>query len=281
MPLPALQPYLPNLQHPSTRTTLAATATALTILLLPRLLARAIRSYNGFLALGPGGIPHNLFGWLAQACLRPFVRSDLSDPSHYSHPPVLAASGPLAGSSFLGSSPLPERRGAPPVVPGYVAPQRQVTERADAETGVRMQAFVGAVAGENQGLLEVAPSGLEGQWMPALWLRGAPGRRRGSVPGFLGMTKGEIVHVHAEGSTHVTLSPADAAEVLRKGWGLRHPMSGVRGWLPWSYVLVYAPRDREEFEVWMRLVVASCSFVVSSADGQAKEIKYVWEDSEW
>jgi len=36
--------------------------------------------------------------------------------------------------------------------------------------------------------------------------------------------------------------------------------------LPWSYVLLYAPRDDDEFEVWKRLAVASCRFVSGGKD---------------
>jgi hypothetical protein len=31
--------------------------------------------------------------------------------------------------------------------------------------------------------------------------------------------------------------------------------------LPWSYIMVYAPRDDDEYEVWKRFVVAGCRFV--------------------
>jgi hypothetical protein len=39
----------------------------------------------------------------------------------------------------------------------------------------------------------------------------------------------------------------------------RHPLSGVL--MPWGYVMLYAPRDDDELEVWKRLVVAGCRFV--------------------
>ena len=84
--------------------------------------------------------------------------------------------------------------------------------------------------------------------------------------------RGEIAHVHHEGSTHVCLSLPDAAEVVRKGWGERHRMSGVRGILPWGYVLVYAPREgkegkegESEWEVWKAVVVAAARVVARSA----------------
>jgi hypothetical protein len=36
--------------------------------------------------------------------------------------------------------------------------------------------------------------------------------------------------------------------------------------LPWSYIMLYAPRDDEDFEVWTRLVVAGCRFVSGGRD---------------
>jgi hypothetical protein len=34
----------------------------------------------------------------------------------------------------------------------------------------------------------------------------------------MGMAKREIVHVHGEGSSHVTVSLVDAEEAVAKGW---------------------------------------------------------------
>lgn len=69
--------------------------------------------------------------------------------------------------------------------------------------------------------------------------------------------------------------------LLRQGFGAgfgadvrtraeRHPLSGVGRLLPWSYVMVYAPRDDEEFQVWAKMAVAGCRFVSGG-----KEIKLV------
>lgn len=41
--------------------------------------------------------------------------------------------------------------------------------------------------------------------------------------------------------------------------------------LPWSYVMVYAPRDDHEYEVWKNLVVAGCRFV--SGGGEIKTVE--------
>jgi hypothetical protein len=36
--------------------------------------------------------------------------------------------------------------------------------------------------------------------------------------------------------------------------------------LPWGYVIVYAPRDDDEYAVWQRLVVAACRFVSGATE---------------
>ncbi|RYC63275.1 hypothetical protein CHU98_g2909 [Xylaria longipes] len=65
------------------------------------------------------------------------------------------------------------------------------------------------------------------------------------------------------------LSLVDAAEVVRRGWGERHKMSGVASILPWGYVLVYAPRDdadgKGDWEVWKVLVIAAARVMARSA----------------
>ena len=57
----------------------------------------------------------------------------------------------------------------------------------------------------------------------------------------------------------MTLSLADAKEVIEKGWAQRHGLSGRL--LPWGYVMVYAPRDEEEVEVLGRIFRAGIAFV--------------------
>ncbi|KAA6411083.1 MAG: hypothetical protein FRX48_05394 [Lasallia pustulata] len=43
-------------------------------------------------------------------------------------------------------------------------------------------------------------------------------------------SSGEVCHIHAsDGSMHLTLHPADAALVIERGWGQRHPLSGGGG----------------------------------------------------
>lgn len=57
----------------------------------------------------------------------------------------------------------------------------------------------------------------------------------------------------------MTLSLADAKEVIEKGWGLRHKLSGPL--IPVGYLLLYAPRNEEELEVLGRILKAGIAFM--------------------
>lgn len=267
MSLSTLQPYIQRLQHVNQKPAIfAAATTACLIAVFPRL----VRSYRGFLALGKDGMPYNVFGWLLQATLKLIARTDTTDAAHYSRAEILDTYSAHSSLSFLTGAPLQEREGDRPVIPYYVVPQRQVTDDAEASIKERMERFLCAVVRDNDSVLEMRPSCLEDPQFDAVWLKSSG--RNGISPEFAGLARGEVTHVHPEGSSHLTLSPRDAALVLERGWGQRHPLSGVRGMLPWTYVLVYAPRDKHELEVWKRLVQASCSFLVSVTGGQVVEI---------
>jgi len=63
---------------------------------------------------------------------------------------------------------------------------------------------------------------------------------------------------------HMLLHPDDAKVVLDMGWGERHPLS-KGGWLkrfvPKEFVMVYAPRNREELEVVCRIIEAAAFWI--------------------
>lgn len=223
----------------------------------------ALKSYRGYLALGPGGMPYNPLGWAIQGLLQLIARWDTRSPAPFSKPSNQKPYEPHGKTPFLAASPLPQRKGDRPDVPGYVAPQRQVTQQGGEDVRARMTAFLEELAARNPGVLVLRPSGLEGVGTPALWLDPAVGP---PPPAYLRGTKGELAHVHPEASSHVTVSLADAEELTRKGWAERHRLSGVAvGGIPLGYVMVYAPRDEAEFEVWKGVVRAGLLFVGAGA----------------
>lgn len=71
----------------------------------------------------------------------------------------------------------------------------------------------------------------------------------------------EFVHQHSiDKSWHALLSPADALEVLAKGWGERGPPQAVLGMAPVGMMLLYAPRNKEERMVFLGILAASSRY---------------------
>ncbi|KAI6089750.1 hypothetical protein F4821DRAFT_52411 [Hypoxylon rubiginosum] len=256
-------------------------AAGLTLAATP-LLTYAWSCYTEWLSLGRGGVPYNMFGWFAQTLLHPFARRDTRSPvptSFASASDVAALYGPAATKSYLAA--WARGRGRPgdrPAVPTFVAPQRQTTEGAREEVVGKQKAFLGALAKANPGLFEVRDSGLEGPLHQALFLRSfspsssSSSEKEMEVRTRLGRgSRGEFAHVHGEGSTHVTLSTADATALVESRWAERHKLSGVggrRAMLPFGYVLLYAPRGRDEFEFWQEVVLAGARYAAEGAGGE-------------
>jgi len=71
----------------------------------------------------------------------------------------------------------------------------------------------------------------------------------------------EFAHLHGavDGSLHVTLPPAVAAEVVERGWAEPHPLARL-GVAPSTLVMLYGPRDEHELETVWRLVQTSYAF---------------------
>jgi hypothetical protein len=85
--------------------------------------------YRGWLALGPGGLPYNIGGWLIQCLLRPIARERLSTTC-YDDPKIIAQAEPSGSSAFLALEEIPERRGTRPKFGPWVVPHRQLTDQA-------------------------------------------------------------------------------------------------------------------------------------------------------
>ncbi|HET6393134.1 MAG TPA: hypothetical protein VFG13_09975 [Blastococcus sp.] len=81
--------------------------------------------------------------------------------------------------------------------------------------------------------------------------------RLGPVDAFIVPSAGEFAHVHPghDGSLHLALPPALAADVVAKGWGVAHPLAGVR--LTPGMVMLFGPRDAAELETVVGVVTTS------------------------
>ena len=64
------------------------------------------------------------------------------------------------------------------------------------------------------------------------------------------------LHPHHDGSLHMTLPPDIIEAVIENGWAEFHPLAGKYG-LPGNIVMVYGPREEQEFAVVADLLRAS------------------------
>ncbi|KAI0198394.1 hypothetical protein F4808DRAFT_261295 [Astrocystis sublimbata] len=297
---------IPDQQHRQ----IAYTTTTATALLA--LLAYSRHCYVEWHALGEGGVPHDVRGWLINVIAHLVARTDhRAVPAPYEKRNRKASSrslrkafrkteleeredkaiaatttivlsereeevyGPWSRTSFLPAALSARPR---PSVPTTVVPQRQTSHTSEAAVLAVQKNYLAALQRANARIFASRPSALESPKFTALWLRGDSEEEKGDVDLDLAKAKwfpprarGEVAHLHAEGSMHVHLSLVDAAEVVRRGWGERHMLSGAKTGglrLPWGYVLIYAPRGGREgadFDVWKGIVGAALRFAARSA----------------
>jgi Family of unknown function (DUF5519) len=101
------------------------------------------------------------------------------------------------------------------------------------------------------------PSGISVPGARALVL--APGEPSGPPESFL--IDREFAHLHPapDHSLHAMLPPETVAEAVEAGWAEPHPVA-LRGLIPPTAVMLYAPRDEAELDVIESLVRASHAF---------------------
>lgn len=205
------------------------------------LLLLARNDYQNFLRLGPGGTPPTPAGYARLAWFRLFI---IRDPFSPPQPRKGGIGAPRPAHGILPSQDLPYRPGPRPTVAG-LAPQRQLDQHGGAAAFAALKGVLATLAARQPGRFGTATSCLEKHGF-ALFARHPV-----NVCG-----NGEVCHIHnSDRSMHMNLHPDDIAEVLRKGWGQRHPMAWGAGdveakmsWmtprspLPETFVLVYAPR---------------------------------------
>lgn len=76
----------------------------------------------------------------------------------------------------------------------------------------------------------------------------------------------EFAHIHPQpdnGSMHVKLLPADASEVVKKGWGEDHYLV-TQGHYPPGLVMLFSPRDEEELETIQSIVKRAYEFATGA-----------------
>jgi hypothetical protein len=72
-----------------------------------------------------------------------------------------------------------------------------------------------------------------------------------------------------DGSRHLALPPAQAADLVAHGWGVFHPWAGTR--LAAGFVMLFGPRTAEELETVAGVVAASRAYADSPTGGVADQ----------
>ena len=213
--------------------------------------AWVVRDYNQWVAFGSGGTPPTPSGYwrMTKFRWRMFWSSDdLRDAS------PLDAEGP----TYL-TRQLPQRQGQRPQIVARTMPQRQRPEPLDAAIRERLHDIPAKYCKEHSQVLTLDLSKTEGRSTDAIYARpDLPGRDSTAKDRMLG---NELAHVHpADNSLHVWVSPADAKQIVEKGWGERFPLSSL-GMLHPSWIMVYAPRSMEEVDTIEDIVKAAIGYL--------------------
>lgn len=183
--------------------------------------------------ISPGAVT-TVGGWLSER---------LTYLARHGHPEPGPSSWPT-----LPASVLPARTGTRPAVSSGI-PQEQRSDNAPAELQEQLFVRVAALAGVTTGQSAISVPGARG-----LMLTGA---QQGPDDAFLVPSAGEFAHVHPghDGSMHLALPLALASDLIAKGWGVAHPLAGVR--LTPGMVMVFGPRTATELETVVGIVATS------------------------
>lgn len=155
--------------------------------------------------------------------------------------------GPRTWDALPGGE-LPARAGQRPAVSSDI-PQEQRSDNAPVALQEQLFAGITALPGVTTSPSAISVPGARGFML-------AP-PRLGPHDAFIVPAVGEFAHLHPgyDGSLHLALPPALVADVVRKGWGVAHPLAGVR--LTPGMLMLFGPRDATEVETVLGVVTTS------------------------
>jgi len=155
----------------------------------------------------------------------------------------------------LAAGQLPQRPGHRPKV-SWTIPQQQESDNSPSEIQEQLFGRVAALPGVSTRDSAISVPGARGFVVEPG--QGAP------LDAFLVPQAGEFAHLHPghDGSLHLALPPALAADAITNGWAVAHPLAGIR--LARGMVLVYGPRDPDELDVVASIVETSYAFATGT-----------------
>lgn len=171
----------------------------------------------------------------------------------------IPVTGPTAWSA-LPNGVLPLRAGARPRVSSGI-PQEQLSDNAPPAVQQQLLARLSALPGVTSRQSAISVPGARGLMLEA--------PRLGPDDAFIVPPAGEFAHVHPghDGSLHVALPPALAADAIAQGWAVAHPLAGVR--LTPGMVMLFGPRDAAELDTVVGVVSTSHAWACGQLSSQA------------
>jgi phospholipase/carboxylesterase len=150
---------------------------------------------------------------------------------------------------------LPHRVGPTPDV-HWDIPQQQQSQNAPEPLQENLFERVSALAGVQCGPSHISVPGARAFTLPG----GAGPDESYLVPGVR-----EFAHLHPayDGSLHVALPAAHAADLVAHSWGVPHPWAGTR--LAAGFVMLFGPRTDDELETVTAIVTAAHGFASDKA----------------
>ena len=150
---------------------------------------------------------------------------------------------------------LPARSGDRPTV-SWTIPQEQRSDNAPVELQEQLFADLSALGGVTTRQSAISVPGARGLMLE--------GRREAPLDAFLVPGAGEFAHLHPshDGSLHLALPPALAADAVAKGWAVAHPLAGIR--LARGMVMVYGPRTAAELATVAGVVTTSHAYATGA-----------------
>jgi phospholipase/carboxylesterase len=135
-------------------------------------------------------------------------------------------------------------------------PQEQRSDNSPTEIQERLFSRIAALPGVTTRQSAISVPGARGLMVERG--AGAP------LDAFLVPRAGEFAHLHPgyDGSLHLALPPALAADAIASGWAVAHPLAGIR--LARGMVMVYGPRNDAELDVVAGIVETSHAYATGT-----------------
>lgn len=199
---------------------------------------------------------------ITQAALQELVDWLHARLSHVlTHEPVSPTAGARDSGSVVAWPTVPggrlvDRAGERPQV-SWNIPQQQQSDNSPAEIQEQLFSRISALADVSSGPSQISVPGARGLVL---------GASSGPDEAFLVPQVREFAHLHPayDGSLHLALPAAQAADVVAHGWGTPHPWAGSR--LTLGFTMVFGPRDAAELEVVAGIVAASHAYASGTVD---------------